>query len=154
PHRTEVAEHAAEELPFPGLAHVAGDEHSIARDDDRPIVVRIDSNLVERVGRLAAGDVDVRGLAPGPAAIVGAIQLVADDALRERTLPTTLTCRSAVRGGVLVLDERIQNGRVLLIEVETNAPDLADRETTAQPLPRVAAVVRSVDPAFGTALDD
>ena len=48
------------------------------------IVVRVDPDLIERIRRLAAGDVDLRHLPPRLAAVVGPVQLVADDALRER----------------------------------------------------------------------
>src|SRR6185436_5241906 len=49
PHGAEVTEHAPEELAVPGLAAVARDEHRIAGDDHRLVVVRIDAHLVERV---------------------------------------------------------------------------------------------------------
>ena len=68
----------------PGLAAVARDVHRVAGHDDGLVVVRIDADLVERVRRLAAGDVDVGHLPPRLAAVVGAIELVADDAGGER----------------------------------------------------------------------
>src|SRR5262249_14413252 len=141
PHRPEVAERAAEEVGLPGLAAVARDEHVVARDDHGLIVVRVDPDLVERVRRLAAGHVDVRHLPPGPAGVVRAVQLVADDAGGERAGRADVAAGVSARLRILVLEQCIEDLRVLLVDVDPDSADPAGGKAAAQALPFVAAIV-------------
>ena len=145
------------EVGLPCPAAVARDEHRVARHDDRLIVVRIDPDLVERVRRLAAGDVDVGHLPPRLALVIGSIELVPDDPRGERS-DRAHVARGIARTGtwlrVLILEQRVQDARILLVDIESNAADAAGRQATLQALPLIAAVARPVNRALGSALDD
>src|SRR6185436_18767392 len=109
---------------------------------------RIDLDLIERVRRLASGHVHRGRAPPRLAAVVGAIQLVADDAARQGAGGAHFGALSA-GSRVLVFEQRVQNQRVPLIDVESDAANLAGGESAFQSSPRVAAVVSPVNAGAG-----
>ena len=83
--------------------------------------------LLKRVRRLAARDVDVGDVPPALPAVVSAIQLVADDAGGERADRAAVARAGSLMGGglgFLVFEQRVEHERVLLINVDTDAPIL------------------------------
>ena len=157
PDAAEVPEGALHEVHRPGLAAIFRLEHRVAGDDDMLVVERVDLELVERVRRFAAGHVHVAAhLAPRLATVIGAIQLVPDDALSERArgVHGPVAASRGIRLRVLILDQRVEDAGVALVDIEADAADLAAGQAVGQTRPLLPAVVAPVNTAFWAALDD
>src|SRR5262245_65171965 len=149
PDGSEIAERPAEwprlrpSTASPCLAAVFGTAQIRAGDEEPVGIVLINAELIERVAGLAAHVAAVRAhFAPGHARVVGAIDLAAHRAFAHRgaafaRLPNLFFGPGAL---VAVVNERIERLRVFLIEVYSDAPDLAVGKTAFQPLPIRAAV--------------
>ena len=137
-------------------------------------IAGVDLELVERVGRLAAGDIHVVSvrLAPGLAAVVAPIDFVPDPrhaaaasplwllifvsrTRRLHVLAATTTTRGHLtpvdrcahlgRSRIDVLDHRVEHIRILLIDVDADPAETADGQSAGELLPFHAAVVTAIE---------
>ncbi len=162
PHRAEVAEPLGEQVPrvpreaLPRPAAVLRAEQRVAVDDDPPVVVRIDPDLIERVPRLRTHVVG-RGvhLPPRPAAVVGSVDLAADRPRLRILAACTIALRLLLRRrtGGEVLGHRVEDFGVLLVDVEADSA-LLRGQTGRQLLPGPPAVGRLENAAALSALQE
>ena len=162
PHRAEVAEPAGEQVARvpvqagPRLAAIVGTQERVAVDDDPLVVVRIDADLIEGIPRLRAHVAGGRvHLPPGLPAVVGPVDLAADVARLRFDL-----ARAVARGLVLgrrpfpeVLGDRVEDVRVLLVDVEADPALRRRRQAAGEFRPRLPAVGGLVDAAGDAVLE-
>src|SRR5262249_13383332 len=135
----------------PGPAAVFRVPAGRAGQENVLVVVRIDTNLAEVVRPLAA-DVFVVAvhLLPCLAAVFGSINLAADNWHSSAS-----TARRSRTAGphVDVLDDGVEDFRILQIDVEADPADFARGKPAAEPCPVESAVGGLVDAALRTAID-
>src|SRR5262249_20593030 len=76
---------------------------------------------------------------------------------RGAATAAALARRSAVRRGrrrILILNQRVQDLRILLVDVEADAAQLARWQSAAELRPFLAGIVAAIDRRLGPALDD
>src|SRR5262249_10563293 len=150
PAKNSVALRARE--PRPGFSGVFGAGYRSAGNENPIGIVGINANLIESVPGFSAKIVPCGiHLAPRPAAIIGAVDLAADRPLAGRRAGR-LRCGWRFRCFVSIVDDRVENVRVLLIEIQPDSSNDAFRQSSGQLLPVGAAVGRLINPTSGASV--
>ena len=147
PHRVVVA--AEPERHRPGLAAVGGVRHADRQHVDVVRVVRVDADLHVVVAGPAADLLLVGAhLLPGLAAVIRPVDFLADHAVARLAFaqflqPVGIGHARLVR----VLDVRVDNERVLRVDIQADAAQHAAGQAPAELVPGLSGVGRLVDAA-------
>ncbi len=140
---------------MPGLAAVGRAGQRLGGDVELIRIVLVHAELVEGIRGLVERLLRALGvdLAPGLASVIGPIDFAPDSARLRLDTPTLGPFDFPGRGRphVGVLDDGVENVRILLEDVEADAADLAHGQSAAELGPGLAAVGCFVDAALRAA---